>query len=100
MNIILPQVDHGKFFVSMQSQTYFGAIYSNLGIYWPYVAWTDLRKPLYSALAAFLYLSQLNINAIPSTVEGQAAEWTNYYRLGSDSNDYINKVIALNRDWE
>ena len=37
-------------------QTYHDKIANNFGIIWPNVEWIDLRKPLYSGLAARLYL--------------------------------------------
>ena len=42
------------------------------------VPWSECRKPLYSALAAWLYLSN-NPRSIPADVEGQANYWKLYY---------------------
>ena len=48
------------------------------GIDWPSVQWEDLRKPLFSALAARLKLS--NVAApIPLAVEDQARYWKTHY---------------------
>ena len=68
-----------------------------MSIDWTTVQWVDLRKPLYSALAARLFLSNVP-SAIPSGLQEQAAYWKNYYNTssgaGSDSK-FINDVKAL-----
>jgi len=45
---------------------------------WRSVSWMDLRKPLYSAIAARLFLSN-KPGAIPSTLSGQAKYWKVHY---------------------
>ncbi|XP_072045518.1 uncharacterized protein [Amphiura filiformis] len=60
----------------------FQAIQSGVGINWPSVQWSDLRKPLYSALAARLLLSN-KPGAIPTTLEGQAAYWKKHYNTAA-----------------
>ena len=53
-------------------------IKQSLDIDWEKVKWNDLRKPLYSGLAARLFL--LKIRApIPSTLKDQADYWKRYY---------------------
>ena len=53
-------------------------IRQKFGINWPDVEWVDLRRPLYSGLAARLFL--LNIpDPIPCDVAEQAAYWKRYY---------------------
>ena len=67
------------------------------GIDWSSVEWRDLRIPLYSGLAARLFL--LNIPApIPRDVSGQAAYWKRYYnsRSGKGTEQkFIKDVKAL-----
>ena len=53
-------------------------IKEKLGIDWSTVTYSDLRKPLYSALAARQVISNWP-RAIPDTVDGQANEWKTYY---------------------
>ena len=53
-------------------------IKNTFGIDWIMVPWSECRKPLYSALAAWLYLSN-NPRPIPADVEGQAEYWKLYY---------------------
>ncbi len=58
------------------------AIRESFNIDWPSVQWSDLRIPLYSGIAARLFL--LNISdtePIPCNVPGQAAYWRTYYRV-------------------
>ncbi len=53
-------------------------IMQEFGINWPDVVWMDLRRPLYSGIAARLKL--LNIpERIPCDIAGQAAYWKRYY---------------------
>ena len=54
------------------------------GVDWQAITWEDLRKPLYSGLAASLFLSDIK-ETIPhaSDVEGQAKYWKTYYDLPS-----------------
>lgn len=48
------------------------------GIDWPSMEWSDLRIPLYSGIAARLFL--LNIpESIPCDIDGQARYWKRYY---------------------
>ena len=53
-------------------------IREKLKIDWENAIWDDLRKPLYSGLAARLFLSNLP-HAIPDTLRGQAEYWKTYY---------------------
>ena len=60
----------------------FRKIMQRFRIDWPNVQWNDLRKPLYSGIAARLFLS--NIPApIPYDIPGQAAYWKRYYNTGA-----------------
>lgn len=72
-------------------------IMREFGINWPDVEWMDLRKPLYSGIAARLKL--LNILApIPCDIAGQAAYWKRYYNtvLGRGTEQkFIDDVRAL-----
>lgn len=56
-------------------------IRNKLGIEWPSVTGDDMRRPLYSALAAALFLTlEGSPVTVPLTVEGQAAFWLSHYR--------------------
>ena len=53
---------------------------SALGIYWPAVTWSDLRKPLYSGVAAALYtLLTLGSQSMPGSITSQANLWVQMY---------------------
>lgn len=56
----------------------FEKIQEAFGIDWSKVTWKDLRKPLYSAIAARLYLLN-KPGAIPSSLKGQAEYWKKNY---------------------
>ena len=61
-------------------------IQREFNIDWTKVTWSDLRKPLYSGLAAVLYLMQRtgsNTTAIPASLEGQGDFWSHYYHFGT-----------------
>ena len=77
----------------------FEEIQSKFGIDWPSVQWEDLRKPLYSGLAARLKLSNVAAS-IPfaSDVAGQASYWKTYYNTESGAGTverFIQDVMGL-----
>jgi len=50
---------------------------------WSSVEWKDLRKPLYSALGARLYIlykRRVSRDSIPRSIDHQAEFWHSYYR--------------------
>ena len=79
-------------------------IQQQFNIDWPSVQWEDLRKPLYSALAARLFLSNIP-EPIPlaSDVTGQASYWKMYYNTpaGAGTEEkFIEDVMALEAIFE
>ena len=61
-------------------KTKFETIQAATGISWQSASWEDLRKPLYSGIAARLLSVLLNIpEAIPSDLQGQAQYWKTHY---------------------
>ena len=67
------------------------------GIDWTTVTWSDLRKPLYSGLAAVLYLMQRmgsNSTSIPSSIEGQESFWTHYYHFGAPVRNFTSAALS------
>ena len=98
------QVDKVGFLTTRDTRSHprlkakFKKIKASLAIDWMDVSWSDLRKPLYSAIAARLFL--LNIpDPIPSDLLGQAKFWKKYYNSSKGAgtvedfikrwNDYI-----------
>lgn len=80
----------------------FRQIMEEFGIDWPNVQWTDLRKPLFSGIAARLFLLNIPEN-IPCDVEGQASYWKRHYNTAAGAGTeekFINDVRALNSDAE
>ncbi|XP_046340047.2 uncharacterized protein LOC124121112 [Haliotis rufescens] len=73
---------------------------SAFNITWRDTTWQDLRKPLYSGLAASLYmLIRLGfINSMPGDLPGQADTWAHYYHLGSPDSDFISAANAVKDD--
>ena len=65
-------------------------INSTFGIFWPNVTYGDLLKPLYSGLAARLYLASL-ATPIPEQSEDQATYWVDNY----NQRDYTEEVFIV-----
>ena len=60
------------------------------------VEWNDLRKPLYSALAARLYLSTVSASIpISSSVQSQATYWVTYYNPSGSTSTFVTLVNEL-----
>lgn len=57
---------------------YWNAINTKLGIDWTRTTWSDLEKPLYSGLAARLYLARIPAR-IPTDLSSQAQYWKIHY---------------------
>ena len=68
------------------------------GIDWMLVSYSDLNKPLYSALAARLYLSNDPVSIPPyHAILEQAAYWRTYYMKGAGENAayFYTKITEL-----
>ncbi|XP_076454779.1 uncharacterized protein LOC143289621 [Babylonia areolata] len=66
-------------------------ISSSLQIHWPSTMWSDLRKPLYSGLAAALYtLKTLGTSDMPGDICSQAPIWARMY--GQSASVYVTKA--------
>ena len=80
-----------------QLQTPINSISSSFGITWSTTQWVDLRKPLYSALAARLYFYLIS-TSIPLSVDlsGQASYWVDQYTSNSgNTTEFVNSVLQL-----
>ncbi|XP_072042608.1 uncharacterized protein [Amphiura filiformis] len=76
----------------------FAKIQQAFEIDWQTVQWSDLHKPLYSAIAARLFLSNIP-KAIPNSADiaGQAAYWKRYYNTAAGvgaEHDFVERVKA------
>ena len=94
------QVDEDKFLTTQANSALnverHDAIREAFDIDWPSVQWRDLRIPLYSGIAARLFL--LNISdteSIPCDVPGQAAYWSTHYSSNTIVETYIEDVTLL-----
>lgn len=82
----------------------FKKIKERFGINWENVKWKDLRKPLYSAIAARLLLSNKE-GEIPDTLEGRAKYWKYKYNTEEGRGkveDYLdnNREVDKNMPYE
>ena len=71
---------------------YWVRIKDRLGIDWTKTTWSDLVKPLYSGLAARLYLVRIRA-PIPSDLTSQARYWKTYYNTAAGKGT-VQKFIA------
>ena len=71
-------------------------INDHLGIEWAGVEWNDLRKPLYSAIAARLVLYNVPV-AIPEAndIQTQAEYWEDYYNLAGSISEFTGAAREL-----
>ena len=70
-------------------------IQSFFSIDWSSVEWKDLRKPLYSALAARIYINKIGQDVDLSQVSNQASFWSATYNGEGESGTYINASNSL-----
>lgn len=71
-------------------------ILTAFNINWATVMWQNLTMPLYSALAARLYMTyQAQRAVIPRAIDLQAQYWMNNYRPSGDPNKFINDANQL-----
>lgn len=65
-------------------------IQGNFSIDWSSVTWSDLRKPLYSGIAAALYLQyveRMYATTIPTSINAQAKFWVD--KFNGQLNDFL-----------
>ena len=71
-------------------------IQASFSIQWSAVQWNDLRKPLYSALAARLYLYTVSVQIpISSNIQSQATYWAMYYNTFGNISEFVTLVNEL-----
>lgn len=87
--------DHTKFADDTLSAAKVG-IKMKLSIDWDNVNWTDLRKPLYSGLAATLFIRKYSNFTVPNSLESQALLWKTIYRPQKQVHDFYQATINLN----
>ena len=73
---------------------YYEKIMSAFRIDWPQVRWSDLRIPLYSGLAARLFLLNIPLPK-PCDIAGQAAFWNTHYNSDGTQGRFIDDIQAL-----
>ena len=76
-------------------------IQSTFSIQWSSVEWNDLRRPLYSALAARLYFYTVSVSIpISSNIQPQATYWVTYYNPTGNVSNFVmlvNELLAQDR---
>ena len=109
------QVDEDRFLATkdMGLSVHHQTIHSVFGFEWKQVEWLNLTRPLYSALAAKLYLIQNSDNETrnknvslcsegpPSSISEQAEYWNECYQDGrGEERDFTSLVTNLNQNQE
>lgn len=99
-NIFLFQVDQSAF-KETQGQSnltvQYDIIRHKIGINWALVSWSDLRRPLYSGVAAALYtlLKGHGSSAITWKLEEQGNFWSNYFHYGRSATNFTQMAELL-----
>ena len=70
-------------------------IQSEFGINWMRVRWAELRKPLYSGLAAAMYILTKATNQIPGDIAGQARFWRDNFNSFGHTATFVNRAEML-----
>lgn len=87
------QIDKQKFTMTQTSKVLGNqrrGIQGNFSIDWSSVTWSDLRKPLYSGIAAALYLQyveRMYATTIPTSINAQAKFWVD--KFNGQLNDFL-----------
>ncbi|KAK3599236.1 hypothetical protein CHS0354_012845 [Potamilus streckersoni] len=93
------QVDENKFIQTQNNpalQAKYDIIWNVFGIDWSRVTWYDLRKPLYSGLAAALYTVYTSgTGGMDWRIEQQATFWENYYHTGGRATNFTIEAGVL-----
>lgn len=95
-------VDENEFLMTKNTAQYtrlpakFQQIQLHFGISWLNVQWRELRKPLYSALAARLVI-YIAPQSIPTAddLQGQAQFWVVYYNRDGDATEFVTTSRGL-----
>ncbi|XP_067679055.1 uncharacterized protein [Haliotis asinina] len=75
-------------------------IQTNIGIDWSRVQWRDLLKPLYSGLAASLYIQLKQGSTIPGSVDAQSRIWKSIYQPQPPIANFSSLVVTESCDAE
>ncbi|XP_046338529.2 uncharacterized protein LOC124119903 [Haliotis rufescens] len=94
------QIDEDKFNLTRTCSNYIrdecDVIESEFNIDWRNATWEDLRKPLYSGLAASLYIKyRSGSRDTPADITSQASFWTRYMRTGGNRAAFVTKARNL-----
>jgi len=88
---------------NLKQMKYLEDIQEAFGIDWTSVEWKDLRKPLYSALGARLFIalkSSTDSVRVPRAIDDQAKFWRTYYRPEADEQHFSTRAAEFeNREY-
>ena len=84
--------------VNSALQSYVQNISTEFGIDWTSAQWVDLRKPLYSAIGASLFLTLISASIpLVTDISGQATYWVSYYTSSQGTaQDFVSDITYLN----
>lgn len=99
LSLFLLEVDwigHRETVTNRRLRRYWGPIKAKLGIDWTKTSWQDLQKPLYSGLAARLYLAKFPAR-IPPDLASQARYWKTYYNTSAGKGTVVKFINDVKR---
>ena len=70
-------------------------VFKKLFVLWSGINWKDLSKPLYSGLAAAMYLKAKTNETIPFSKPEQAKFWKKYFRTNGNEQAFLAAMQAM-----
>ena len=99
------QIEKEAYKLTKQATDLFPAIEAHFGIKWEEVGYRKLWKPLYSGLAARIYIHMIAAGGVPRSIEDQAMLWADQFQKVSENattkaQEYIDMVPKLQTQCE
>lgn len=70
-------------------------VFRKLFVLWNGINWKDLNKPLYSGLAAAIYLTTKTNDSIPLSKPDQAKFWKTHFRTNGNEQTFLTAMQAM-----
>ncbi|XP_062602671.1 mucin-5AC-like [Saccostrea cucullata] len=76
-------------------QNIYRDVFNKLFVVWKGITWKELNKPLFSGLAAAIYLKAKTNETIPLSKPGQAKFWKKYFRTNGNEQAFLTAMQAM-----
>lgn len=70
-------------------------VFKKLFVLWNGINWKDLNRPLYSGLAAAIYLRTKTNDSIPFSKPDQAKFWKTHFRTNGNEQNFLTAMQAM-----